>query len=557
MSPIDPAAGWPDINGVEYDAVLIGGDGDVPLNQAARDLTARTKELRNRQDQLDAETLALVSKTDVMLCCPEDFYEDSDGDDWTMAFERAGAYLEGRGGGILNCRAYVYTMRFLRLRMGVRVQGVGYGQRRGEDGTTLKAIAGIGQENFIFRDNNDIRSWGLFDLVIHGNAGTGATTYGLFLTRTAEGGEQSNETAMFSYVHRVMFREFDDDALKVDSAGNVGGISYNVRNLWLKDVSFRRCGGNGINAYRLTDSYIENVIISGNKRGAFLGRNLGNVYIDTVKGFYNGQGSAQAASFNFVDCQNLYLNLQAQEEFINGIRLVNNVGCFGWLVADANGYPERTAVTGVYLRNCTGLDLSIQADSFHAGDTVPFLQNRALEMRAATGEGFLNCNLRLFVRNNTVPITWSLDSSGVALTGTRITENGILRTFGTGTIWTHRALPTDAGLNYLSTSGVNSKHRYVISAPTGQHDVEFFTGGAAKLTGYAVVVGIGDGSANACHRLNAGGNLQVGVNGSGGWDAPHATMGAYHLWVDSTGRLRMKNGAPTSDTDGVVVGTQT
>ena len=30
----------------------------------------------------------------------------------------------------------------------------------------------------------------------------------------------------------------------------------------------------------------------------------------------------------------------------------------------------------------------------------------------------------------------------------------------------------------------------------------------------------------------------------------------YYLWVDSTGRLRIKNAAPTSDTDGTIVGTQ-
>ena len=41
------------------------------------------------------------------------------------------------------------------------------------------------------------------------------------------------------------------------------------------------------------------------------------------------------------------------------------------------------------------------------------------------------------------------------------------------------------------------------------------------------------------------------------WAAPGLNMGTYTLWVDSFGRLRIKNGAPTSDTDGVVVGTQT
>lgn len=35
------------------------------------------------------------------------------------------------------------------------------------------------------------------------------------------------------------------------------------------------------------------------------------------------------------------------------------------------------------------------------------------------------------------------------------------------------------------------------------------------------------------------------------------TLGSYRLWVDATGVLRIKNGAPTSDTDGTVVGTQT
>lgn len=33
-------------------------------------------------------------------------------------------------------------------------------------------------------------------------------------------------------------------------------------------------------------------------------------------------------------------------------------------------------------------------------------------------------------------------------------------------------------------------------------------------------------------------------------------LGAYHLWVDGSGVLRINNGAPSNDTDGVVVGTQ-
>lgn len=43
---------------------------------------------------------------------------------------------------------------------------------------------------------------------------------------------------------------------------------------------------------------------------------------------------------------------------------------------------------------------------------------------------------------------------------------------------------------------------------------------------------------------------------SSAWNGAHMTMGAYHFWVDGRGRLRVKASAPTSDTDGSVVGLQ-
>jgi hypothetical protein len=42
----------------------------------------------------------------------------------------------------------------------------------------------------------------------------------------------------------------------------------------------------------------------------------------------------------------------------------------------------------------------------------------------------------------------------------------------------------------------------------------------------------------------------------GGWDTGNMQFGVYRLWVDASGKLRIKNGEPTSDTDGVIVGTQ-
>ncbi|MGA4718864.1 hypothetical protein [Fictibacillus nanhaiensis] len=40
------------------------------------------------------------------------------------------------------------------------------------------------------------------------------------------------------------------------------------------------------------------------------------------------------------------------------------------------------------------------------------------------------------------------------------------------------------------------------------------------------------------------------------WNGEHLMMGNYSLWIDGNGKLRVKNGRPTNDADGTIVGTQ-
>lgn len=70
---------------------------------------------------------------------------------------------------------------------------------------------------------------------------------------------------------------------------------------------------------------------------------------------------------------------------------------------------------------------------------------------------------------------------------------------------------------------------------------------------------------NRIMRMNIGyGRSVLGTSqpsGGNTWDETDAdgqllSFGSYRLWVDSTGKLRIKSGGPTSDTDGTVVGTQ-
>lgn len=57
---------------------------------------------------------------------------------------------------------------------------------------------------------------------------------------------------------------------------------------------------------------------------------------------------------------------------------------------------------------------------------------------------------------------------------------------------------------------------------------------------------------------NVSGNVKIqDTSGNAGWNTAHLMIGIYHIWVDSTTRLRIKSSAPTSDTDGTVIGTQT
>lgn len=53
--------------------------------------------------------------------------------------------------------------------------------------------------------------------------------------------------------------------------------------------------------------------------------------------------------------------------------------------------------------------------------------------------------------------------------------------------------------------------------------------------------------------------LATDVNKTTGsdWDGNHPVLGSYHLWLDTSGRLRVKSSKPTSATDGTIIGTQT
>ena len=65
--------------------------------------------------------------------------------------------------------------------------------------------------------------------------------------------------------------------------------------------------------------------------------------------------------------------------------------------------------------------------------------------------------------------------------------------------------------------------------------------------------GLNLGAWSGSQTVKVNRNLEFPNSSSTG---PHIVLGNYHLWVDSAGKFRMKNGQPTSDTDGDLVGSQ-
>lgn len=76
-----------------------------------------------------------------------------------------------------------------------------------------------------------------------------------------------------------------------------------------------------------------------------------------------------------------------------------------------------------------------------------------------------------------------------------------------------------------------------------------FTGASGDL-----IFKLASAASNSISLFGANGNIGLGA---GSWNGTHPILGSYHLWVDSSGRLRIKSGSPSSDTDGTIVGTQT
>ena len=199
-----------------------------------------------------------------------------------------------------------------------------------------------------------------------------------------------------------------------------------------------------------------------------------------------------------------------------------------------------------------------------AADTLTFdgISN-ANDCGAINGRFVINC------ATASMPISFSSDSYANKVAGSF--DGTLVTDSNGGNVW-YRALSTTAPLTRVSDSPVilrsSTAEYFKIDPATSTMTLWGNANNYIKSNS-----GVLEMKSNAGLRhISGGGDFELLVqhqastnfrnfyfstqSGTCNWQQGHPVFGAYHLWVDGSGKLRIKSGAPTSDTDGTIVGTQ-
>jgi hypothetical protein len=456
---------------------------------------------------------------------------------------------------------------FFNLYKGVKYSGIGIGQKTGGVGTTIKLKDGTNPTTGLVRKGTpDASGYIVENVVFDGNKAGNTLGHTLYIYQSESGGSLGGDKDDYSIFRNVWLKDAPQNNIHIDGVGTVSGTYYNPRALRMSEIVAVGANGYGWYANRFTDSDVDGVTLYGNKMGAMNWNSSANILLKKAKGFYNGQSLAvNGESFKFTEVKRSYLEVEAQEEYQAGILLENCTNIDADLFADACGYPSESSVYGVQLKNCDESDIRIRADSFHANDVVPFKQNQALYVNQNIDTTFLNITVN-YQNQNVAPFYSFADGKSVGAVVLR--ENGVTRLFSS------TAGTTGIAQQYIGLKPGSNRRTSLRHILGGGDSDNFFIdieGGAAtpksinlfrntNSTGNVFFqIFEGDGTSSATHRLNGNGSKNAELcMGGGGWNNGHLTLGQAKLWIDASGKLRMKTtaGAPTSDTDGVVVGTQ-
>jgi hypothetical protein len=236
----------------------------------------------------------------------------------------------------------------------------------------------------------------------------------------------------------------------------------------------------------------------------------------------------------------------------------NNYGIFG--VEGATGgdatnvtnfsriYGSNIAITGCTFHSLTSncCVSEIGMDGCNTGFSISncilsSFKNLYTELDRNLGVLLSNCksctveNLYIGVANEFAPITY-IGIHITACNNTSITN-----------------VDVDARKN-LSTGPVdgNFSTHFLCDGPSQNHVLDGWNVSGTTTTNF-----ISNSTFSYVRKINEQPKLSSIQTQSSSYSDNSFVLGTNHIWVDATGKLRIKNGQPTSDTDGAVVGSQT
>jgi hypothetical protein len=244
-------------------------------------------------------------------------------------------------------------------------------------------------------------------------------------------------------------------------------------------------------------------------------------------------------------------------------------GCNGWqfysTICAFNQYVNHSFINCVNARNIT--IHSIQALAYSAPspgynndfikiDNCKLVSVHSVYMYFAnTDTGTTHLNTLYLIKD--VGFASSRSSSMVNVTNVIFNDIQLSRffntTIGTATNWTqdYNVIPHEI---HQRVDGIYVNR---LTTKNGSTPIQYDTlasNGALQL--YSDV----DGTYKILSEYDPLGRFRVQkdlIQDNHGWDTSAIVLGSHRLWVDGSGRLRIKIGTPSSDTDGVVVGAQT
>jgi len=505
-------------------------------------------------DFTNATSVNLQEELDRRVVTPEMFYTQSSANspdelrgnsvDATAAIQAAIDALANQNiplqGGTVKLQSGIYRVSSISLKDFVYLEG------SGQNATILKALDGV--DSKVVYINSDVAGVGIQNLAVDGNKQNNTNTFGIYFEDSASGAgnfnlagsQKATDTSDESYkhvqLHNIAVHESAQD-----------GIYVGFKNFQVYITNFsvnfnRRHGLNVVGTDSIFGHFYADhngsagVKVSSGAHKFYQGKCIWNGFNDnTWAGFYCKAGGVGTISNIQV------FGVEAQDNYCNGFYINGNDLTF-LVNANENGYFDRFK---------EDVSSDIHANFVIENVKRLYLVGKSFTRRDAdwnsNNDDTAEYPYRLLGTNEF--LHFSISTDGKTSQQAPLQKNVISNT-GTGEIGSFSNNNSDSFLDFNGKS------------PDGYGDVITRHGRGTNTTGIVADRWYLPGEPNVNHQITNDGDAIFGQQGynlkssNGNWDNGHLVLGSYHIWVDANGKLRIKNGSPSSDTDGTIIGNQ-